>query len=421
MEVAMAPTVLLLVLDAIGVETLNWLLDNFPNQMGPWTNLSGLGLGNLVAERHRVRFYLPDKAAYATSLVQTSASPDSVIGHREMMGVVDARTYNLFPDGFPPRFIDELECRIGRTTMFNQMAGGLAVIEENMDVHAETGNPIVYASKCDPLIQIAMDEAIIPVPEQHQIAEIAFHLALEMGIPLTRSIARSFVRLPDGDFKRTGNRHDVVLPLSGRTLVDILHKQHVWTVAVGKTADLVNDQKPAPSKYHEEWHLTDPFWLNPVHELQFPHPAGSDNNPFSFQGIFNALDISRTAHRPKGTFVFANLVDTDSLYGHVKDAEAGGALRSIGEFDRVLSQICARLNWGDLLIVTADHGMNHHDDYGYHSVEPLPFLVRRIGHNSDLGGLELGRGEGLTQVGDLVAQMFGCADQFRKSIVHVPA
>ena len=403
-------TVLVAVLDAVGISTLEYLLDHHTGGV-VFPHLSQLGLGTLLDQRHRARFGSWDERSHAVRLLQASASADSVIGHREMVGVVDERTYELFPNGFSPAFISALEGRIGRKTIFNKQAGGSDAIRFNMEEHARTGHPIVYASKCDPLIQIAMDEAVIPVSEQHRIGDVALTLATDMGVRINRVIVRAFVRKPGGEFQRTANRHDAVLPLDSRTLVDILRGRGVWTVSVGKISDLVN------TTYDEKIKLTDPLALDPTLGLRFVHPKRKDTNPFVTQGVINALHGVSAADRPNGTLIFANFVDTDSLTGHDRDIE--GTLNCVAEFDRVLPLFVRMLYHGDLLLITADHGMEHKNDYGYHSKEPVPLLAMRVGFGKNLGGLVTGGGEGLTEVGNLVAQVFYCADEYKDSITHI--
>jgi len=406
------PTVLVLVVDAVGAETLDFLLDRHPGRL-KLPNFSRLGLGRIVAPRHRSRFGRDGGKAAALRLSQASASADSVIGHREMVGIVDDSTYDLFPDGFRKDFIAALESRIGRKTIFNRMAGGMEAIELNADEHEKTGHPIVYASKCDPLVQIAMNEAVIPVKEQHAIADLAFELAREMGIPITRVIARAYVRTPEGEIVRTANRHDTVLPMPGQTLVDVLRERDVWTVAVGKTSDLVN------TSYHERIKLTKPVFLDPALKLRFVHPKKKDTNPYTVQGTVNALAAAAAVYRPAGTFVFTNLVDADSLYGHTRDV--AGALRSLEGVDAALPLFEKRLRKGDLLIITADHGMQHREDYGYHNKEELPLIVERIGSGADLGGLKVGPGKSLCEVGHLAAQALGCAKEFEAACGFKPS
>ncbi|MCX5786267.1 MAG: hypothetical protein NTX59_11320 [Elusimicrobia bacterium] len=398
------PVALLMVIDAVGLSTVEYLLSRYPGKV-KMPNLSKLGLGNIVLPQYKKRFTPPFAAkSYAARITQVSATADSLVGHREMVGVIDNRTYDLFNGGFSKKYLSELERRIGRKTFYNKMAGGMEAIELNAAEHERTGKPIVYSSKCDPLIQLAMNEAVIPVGEQHKIADIAFALAMEMKIPITRAIARSYIKNAQGEIIRTSNRHDAVLPIGQKTLVDILYDNSVWTVAVGKTSDLVN------TAYHAKVKLNKEIFLDPALGLRFVHPKKKDTNPFTVQGTINALEGARAIYRPKGTFVFTNLVDTDSVYGHTRDVE--GAVNSIEEIDRLLPLIESRLDKGDLMIITADHGMEHRADYGYHSNEPLPVIVKRIDCGGDLGGIQTGLYPGLTDIGSMIAQMFGVEKQY---------
>ncbi|MBI5882960.1 MAG: hypothetical protein HZB91_07645 [Elusimicrobia bacterium] len=401
---AKKPIVLLAVLDAVGLTTLEYLLRSHKGKVR-FPNLSRLGLGRLVAPDLKSRFGRDAGRSLAAAVDQASASADSVIGHREMVGIVDGRTYGLFPEGFPPDFIADLETRIGRKTIYNRMAGGIEAIEANAAEHARTGRPIVYASKCDPVIQVAMDEAVIPVREQHAIGDAAFELARKRGIPVTRCIARAYVRSAGGEVARTPNRHDTVIPMDARTLVDVLSDARVWTVAVGKTSDLVN------TRYHDALKLTDRAFLDPGLGLRFVHPKGKDTNPFVTQGVINALAAARASYRPNGTFIFSNFVDCDSLYGHTRDVS--GALASIAEFDRVLPLLERGLGPGGLLILTADHGMEHRPDYGYHHKEPLPLIIERVGGRASRQFRVPRISEGLTGIGRLVAEEFGCGKAYR--------
>ena len=401
-------TGLLLVIDAVGLSTLEYLLSKYPGKV-KLPNLARLGLAGLLPAPMGAR--LGGKyggKAYAAAVTQVSSTADSLVGHREMMGVVDHRTYDLFEDGFSRDYLDELERRIGRKTFFNKMAGGMEAIELNAAEHEKTGKPIAYASKCDPLIQLAMNEDVIPVREQHKIADTAFALAMEMKIPITRAIARSYVKNAQGEIIRTSNRHDAVLPIGQRTLVDVLHDAAVWTVAVGKTSDLVN------TAYHAKVKLNKEVFIDPSLKLRFVHPKKKDTNPFSIQGTINALQAAHSVYRPKGTFIFTNLVDTDSVYGHTRDV--AGALKSLEEIDRTLPLIEKNLAKGDLLGITADHGMLHREDYGYHNNEPLPFIACRKGCDRRLGGLKTGAMPGLTDIGGVFAQFFGQEAEYRKLV-----
>ena len=401
-------TALLLVIDAVGLSTLEYLLGKYPGKV-KLPNLARLGLGGIVLPEFRERIGAKGAGkAYAARVSQVSATADSLVGHREMMGVIDHRTYDLFENGFSREYLSELERRIGRKTFFNKMAGGMEAIELNAAEHERTGSPIAYASKCDPLIQLAMNEAVIPVREQHKIADTAFALAMEMGIPITRAIARSYIKNALGEIIRTSNRHDAVLPIGQDTLVDLLHASSVWTVAVGKTSDLVN------TAYHAKIKLNKEIFIDPSLGLRFVHAKKKDTNPFSIQGTINALQAAHTVYRPKGTFIFTNLVDTDSVYGHTRDVE--GALKSLEEIDRTLPLLEKNMAAGDLLAITADHGMLHREDYGYHNNEPLPFIACRKGCDRKLGGLKTGQLPGLADIGNVFAQFFGVQGEYRKIV-----
>ena len=394
--------VLLLVIDAVGVSTLEYLLSRHNGAIS-LPNLSRLGLKRALAQSAASKISGADGGGFAAVLNQASACADSVIGHREMMGLIDDRTYKLFPDGFPPEFIARFEQTIGRKTIFNRMAGGMEAIELNAAEHEKTGFPIVYSSKCDPLIQVAMNEAVIPVAEQHKITDTAFKIASRMGIQVTRCIDRAYVRGAGGEIVRTANRHDAVQPMEGKTLADIFYASKVWTAAVGKTSELVN------TAYREKIKLSEKEFLDPALELKFVHPGGKDTNPFTVQGIVNALDEARNVYRPRGTFIFANAVDTDSLYGHSRDVEGG--LAGIAEMDRMLPLFESRMNRGDLLMITADHGMEHRRDYGYHHKEPLFLLAEEIG-GEKIGDLPPLAKNTLAASGWLAARIFGLEKEF---------
>jgi phosphopentomutase len=184
----------------------------------------------------------------------------------------------------------------------------------------------------------------------------------------------------------------------------VLYARDVWTAAVGKTSDLVN------TAYHERIKLTKPAFLDPGLHLRFMHPKKKDTNPFTIQGTVNALAEAAALYRPGGTFVFTNLVDADSLYGHTRDVP--GAVRCLEGVDAALPLFEKRLRKGDLLIITADHGMQHREDYGYHNKEELPLIVECIGFGADLGGIKIGPGQSLCEVGHIAAQALGCAKEY---------
>jgi len=404
----MPNTAILMVIDAVGLKTIEYLISKTKRNNIKLDSLSYLGIREMINPnlRKKIKGNLRtklNKKAYRIN--QASKTADSLIGHREMVGIIDNNVYNLFPDGFPENYLKKLEEAVGRKTFFNKMAGGMEAIELNYKRQEETGDLIVYASKCDPLIQIAMNEEIIPIDEQRFIADSAFKIAMEMNIPITRAIARSYIR-KGNEIIRTPNRYDAVLGLKNKTLIDIMNENCICSVSVGKTSDLVN------TKYYEKIKITKKEFLDPKLKLKFVHPAFKDSNPYNVQGIINALKSSKVIYRPKGTFIFANLVDTDSVYGHTRDVE--GAIDSIEETDKSIKKIIDIMDKEDILIITADHGMEHREDYGYHSNEELfAFVCSKKFNLEKITNISY---PGLTQIGAIVSKYFNIEKDYSKII-----
>lgn len=393
MSGASHPTVLVMVLDAIGVPTIEHLLRNYDGEVR-LPNFHRLGLGNVLGAPFHPRIPPNPQAQFAMAIDQASASADSVIGHREMVGVVDPRTYSLF-DAAPADYVRALEREIGSKVLFNQRCGGDEAILLNREEHTRTACPILYPSKCDALFQLAMDEDVIPLDDQYSIGDSAFRIAQRMGVQINRVIVRSYRVLPGDKIKRTANRKDYVWPLEQPTLVDVLYDAEVASFAVAKTGELV-----VPSRFSGKIKLSDEADLNSAVGWRFVHPDRKDTNPYSLQGTINAL-VQAAKH--DGAFVFSNLVDTDAVYGHTRDIP--GAIRCLEEIDRCLPIVIEHMTLGDILIITGDHGMEHRSDYGYHHKEPVPLLATRVGERRF--GLHAGNGRTFADVGFLVAQAFG--------------
>ena len=75
--------------------------------------------------------------------------------------------------------------------------------------------------------------------------------------------------------------------------------------------------------------------------------------------------------------LFANLVDTDMLYGHRNDPE--GFARCLEAFDQRLPEILRLLGERGMLIITADHGCDPTTPGTDHTRESVPVLVWGLG------------------------------------------
>jgi phosphopentomutase len=327
--------------------------------------LASLGLGKLVHPGHGTS--APPRGAWGR-MAEASAGKDSVTGHWEMMGIVLDRPFPVFPRGFPRDLIAEFERRIGRTTLGNVVASGTEIIDRLGAEHMRTGQPIVYTS-ADSVFQIAAHEEIIPIAEQYRICEVAFDLAVR-GLGLGRVIARPFVGAP-GSFKRTANRHDYALEPIGPTLLDLLTSAGIPVVSIGKIQDLFAGRGTGRSLH-----------------------TASDA-----EGMDRLADVMADTHEG---FVFANLVDFDTQYGHRNDVAGYGA--NLERFDARLSDVLPRLRDDDVLVITADHGNDPSTPSTDHSREYVPVLVTgpRV-----RAGVDLGTRSTFADLGQTIAANFG--------------
>ena len=294
----------------------------------------------------------PGAAAAAFGrMAEASAGKDSVTGHWEMMGVVLARAFPVFPDGFPADVIAEFSRRTGRRVLGNKAASGTIIIDELGVEHMRTGALIVYTS-ADSVFQIAAHEEIVPVPELYRACEIAYTLVGE-GLGVGRVIARPFVGAP-GHFTRTPNRRDYALPPPGETLLDRVKAASLPVVAIGKIEDLFAGRGITRAV----------------------HTASDDDGMDQLEKQMAAVDRG---------LIFANLVDFDTQYGHRNDT--AGYAANLERFDARLATVLPKLRDDDLLVVTADHGNDPTTPSTDHAREYVPLLVagKHVRPGTDLG------------------------------------
>jgi phosphopentomutase len=259
------------------------------------------------------------------------------------------------------------ESRIGRGTLANKAASGTAIIEEFGPEHVATGRPIVYTS-ADSVFQIAAHEAVISVPELYRFCEIGFALA-GVGLGVGRVIARPFVGAP-GAFVRTANRRDFALAPFQPTLLDRLNEAGHHVLAIGKIEDLFAGRGVTRA----------------VHTTSDEH--GMDEVDAALASLDSGL-------------IFANLVDSDTLYGHRNDP--AGYAANLERFDRRLNALLPRLTSGDLLMVTADHGNDPTTASTDHSREYVPIFAAGAAVRANV---DLGLRRTFADVGQTLAELF---------------
>ena len=334
--------------------------------------LRALGLDRLVSDwcQTGVRHVSDTSLTLGAFGRMAEASPgkDSVTGHWELMGIVLDRPFPVFPNGFSREILDEFSRQTGRGVLGNKAASGTQIIDELGPEHMRTGSLIVYTS-ADSVFQIAAHEQIVPIAELYRACAIAYTLVGE-GLGVGRVIARPFVGTP-GQFRRTANRHDYALPPSGETLLDRLKAASLPVVAIGKIEDLFAGRG-----------VTRAF-----------HTASDD------EGMDH---VERQMMEVDRGFIFTNLVDFDTQYGHRNDVD--GYARNLERFDARLATLLPRLRDDDLLIVTADHGNDPTTPSTDHSREYVPLLVTGTHVRA---GVDLGTRRTFADVGQTLAEVFG--------------
>jgi phosphopentomutase len=264
---------------------------------------------------------------------------DSVTGHWELMGVVMADPLPTYPRGFPANVIARLSRATGHELLCNRPYNGIAAIDDYGAEHLRTGALILYTSQDSVLQLAAHQERLAPQDLYRACAAARAAMTGEHGVG--RVIARPFTGSP-GAFRRTDGRRDFTLPPPSHSYLEELQDAGVDVHGVGKIGDLF---------------------------------AGVGIT-WGHAGVCNAQAL-QAADAVLGELerglVFVNLIETDQIYGHRKDVE--GFARTLRDIDRDLELRLTRLGSADLLIVTADHGVDPAHPGTDHTREYAPLVA----------------------------------------------
>lgn len=285
-------------------------------------------------------------------MAERSQGKDTTTGHWEMMGLIVTEPFRTYPAGFPDEIIREYEARIGRATLGNRPASGTVILDELGEEHMSTGAPIVYTSG-DSVFQVAAHEEVIPPEELWRICEIAREL-MRGEHNVGRIIARPFVGERSGSFRRTANRKDFSVRPTGETVVERLARNGRKVIGVGKIADIFD-------------------------RVGIAEEVRSESNS---DGMAKTIDLLADSD---ADFIFTNLVDFDSKYGHRNDAQGYG--RALETFDSEIPKLLDSLHPADMLFITADHGCDPTDVSTDHTREYVPIVVAgpQVAAGTDLG------------------------------------
>jgi phosphopentomutase len=264
---------------------------------------------------------------------------ESTTGHWELMGVVPADALLTYPDGFPPRVISALEDATGWRYCCNRPYSGTEVIDDFGPHHLDTGELILYTS-ADSVLQIAAHVDVLDEPGLYAVCEAARDVMTGEHC-VGRVIARPFEGKA-GAFKRREGRRDYAAPPPGRSYLEELQEAGLPVHGVGKIRDLFAG-------------------------------VGVDEK---HDGATNAKGIAATSALLQSLdagLIFVNLVETDQVYGHRHDVE--GFHRALQEIDAAVCRWLELLREGDLLVLTADHGVDPNAPHTDHTREYAPLLA----------------------------------------------
>lgn len=328
--------------------------------------LKKMGLGNIESVEGVDPVNTP--TAYYGKMQEISRGKDTSTGHWELMGIYTDKPFQTYPQGFPPALIKQLEEKTGRKVLANRPASGTQIIEEWGEEHLHTGSLIVYTS-ADSVMQIAAHDQVVPLDELYRICEIARELTLADEFRVVRVIARPFTGEP-GYFERTSKRRDYSVEPPEKTVLDHLVSADVPVTSIGKISDIFAGRGISES----------------IHTVS------------NEDGI--AQTIQAMKHIKEG-FIFVNLVDFDSKYGHRRDP--AGYKQALEVFDSALPDIVDALAEDDLLMITADHGNDPTFSGTDHTREYVPLLV----YSKHLqGGQSLGIRQTFADMGATIADWF---------------
>jgi phosphopentomutase len=342
-----------IVMDACGVGALPDAADygdEGTNTLGHLAELAGglqlptlgaLGLGSILPLRG-----VPPAASPVLHGRIGAQGPgkESTTGHWELMGVRVRQPLPTYPEGFPTEVIADLEQATGQRFCCNRPFSGTAVLDAFGEHHLHTRELILYTS-ADSVLQIAAHVDVLSEPELYDVCSTARGVMCGEHA-VGRVIARPFDGGPGAWRRREGRRDYAVLPPS-RSYLQELQSDGVAVHGVGKIRDLFAG-----------------VGIDAKH-------AGATNA----EGIATTTRLLREL---EGGLIFVNLVETDQVYGHRHDVPGfAGALRAI---DAAVSEWLKLLGEGDLLVLTADHGVDPATDHTDHTREYAPLLACFEGH-----------------------------------------
>jgi phosphopentomutase len=337
--------------------------------------LDALGLGRAMKAstgRAPPGFALAEPRGQWGYGIETSRGKDTPSGHWELAGTPVDFDWGYFPEAIPA-FPEDLTAALiaeGKLPgiLANCHASGTAIIEEFGEEHLRTGKPICYTS-ADSVLQIAAHEEAFGLERLYELCRIARRLCDPINIG--RVIARPFVGRSAKDFVRTMHRKDFAIPPPDGNLLQRAARAGRAVVSIGKIGDIFAHRDTGEERKGK----------------------GNDGN---LDLLIEALKTT-----DEGGFIFVNLVDFDTEWGHRRDV--AGYAACLEAFDKRLGAVEAAMRPHDYCVITADHG-NDPTFKGFdHTREHAPILA--FGAGSPAG--PIGARSSLADVAETIALKLG--------------
>lgn len=316
---------------------------------------------------------IKNQLAYTARVQELSNGKDTLTGHWEMMGIFTKNPFPVFTEtGFPVELINELEKAFdGRKIVGNCSASGTEIINKYANEEINNNKIIVYTSM-DSVLQICGHEKYMGLDNLYRYAKAARKICNSRPEwNVGRIIARPYIG-DEGNYQRTFNRHDYSVFPTSKTILDKLKNNGINVVSVGKINDIFSGQG-----------------------IVEHYPSEGDAN-----GMDITIDLA--TKNSNNQFVFVNLVQFDSHYGHRRDPE--GYAKNINLLDIKLAKLINALKEDDLLIITSDHGNDPTFPGFNHTRENLPATIFSKSFKKPR---KLDDFLGLGTLGNIIARNFG--------------
>lgn len=372
-------TVTVLVLDSVGLGELpdakmfgdvgSHTLDHCLTTTGmKLPNFHKLGLGNVDTVNSIAATQTP--LASFGKLNEVSPGKDTTTGHWEFMGVQLEHAFQTFPPEYPsfPKAVMDAFDAVSGGHLANYSASGTVVIEDHGAEHLKTGKPIVYTS-ADSVFQIATHTDVVPLEQLYAWCEAARDI-LRGEYAVARVIARPF-KGALGAFERLGAaRKDYSLSPPHATVLDALKEATKEVIAIGKIGDIYN-------------------------HLGFTQEIKTASNQDGMDKTIAAMK-----QQPKG-FIFTNLVEFDSLYGHRRNPQ--GYAQALKDVDDRIHEFLNAMQEDDVLIFTSDHG----NDPTWRGTDHTREYGMLLAYSPSKAAQNLGTRQTFADIGATVAKSLG--------------